>query len=274
MSDSFDLSGGNNGRSFSFGPQGSQPGAHVTGFVVDLKEVQETHYDGPDAGKPIFWDNGDPKMQLRLTLQTELRDPGDPNDDGLRNVYLNGYKKPHPKTGTSSTIWAVMDAVRAATGGTEIRKGGKVTLQWVSGMGFTGDPRHYQAWYEAPKMDLAGPPQAAQAPVQPMAQGSSFGGGDRGLNAAAPQPDPWATPAQGQPYAPPPAQPVQPVQTEQGMVNPATGEIQQAAAAPQAAAPGPAAPALAGGPTAEQVAALRAAGIDPATVFPDYAPQG
>lgn len=57
-------------------------------------------------------------------------------------------------------------------------------------------------------------------------------------------------------------------ETSVGTVNTSTGEVQQAVPAPQqAAAPAPAAPA---GPTPEQVAAVKAAGIDPATVFPGY----
>ncbi len=217
MNDTFDLGGGG-GNSFSFGPQGSQPGAHIAGTVVDLKEVQETNYD---TKEPEFWPNGDPKMQYRLTLQTELRDPNNPGDTGQRDVYLNGYRKPHPKTGTSGTLYAVLEAVRAATGGTQIKAGAKVTLQWVSGMGFTGDPRHYQAWYEAPSVDLAGPAQPAAA----------------------------APPVQQAPPAPA-AAPAQP------------------AAAATASPPAPA-PAVAAAPTGhspETIAALQAAGIDPANV--------
>lgn len=67
--------------------------------------------------------------------------------------------------------------------------------------------------------------------------------------------------------------------TEQGPVNTVTGEIapqpaQQApaqAAQPAQAAPvAPAAPTTAPGPTPEAIAALRAAGVDPATIYPGY----
>ncbi|WP_157551051.1 hypothetical protein, partial [Nocardioides jensenii] len=191
MSDSFDLGGGSGGSSFSFGPQGSQPGAHVSGIVVDMKEVQETNYD---TKEPETWANGDPKMQIRITLQTELSD-GE-HDDGQRNIYLNGYRKAHPKTGTSGTLWAVMEAVRAVTGNVQLQRGGKLTLQWVSGMGFTGDPRHYQAWYEAPAMNLA---PAGVAPPPGVAQQA--------------------------PPAAPPQQVQQQIPTEQGPVNAATGEV-------------------------------------------------
>lgn len=49
--------------------------------------------------------------------------------------------------------------------------------------------------------------------------------------------------------------------TEQGPVNTATGEVSQAA---------PAAPPAPAGPSPEQIAAVKAAGLDPSTVFPGY----
>lgn len=51
-------------------------------------------------------------------------------------------------------------------------------------------------------------------------------------------------------------------QTEQGQVNTGTGEIQEPAAQQQ--------PAQSAGPTPEQVAAIKAAGLNPADVFPGY----
>lgn len=239
MSNGFDLGGGG-GSSFSFGPQGSQPGSHVSGTVIDMKEVQETNYD---TKEPETWSNGDPKMQYRVTLQTELRDPANPQDDGQRDIYLNGYRKPHPKTGTSGTLYAVLQSVQQATGTTSLQPGGKLTLQWISGMGFTGDPRHYQAWYEAPAIDLGGgqPPNPA-APVQQAAPPAAP------VTQAAPPVQQQAAPAYTQP-APTMAQALAPVAQPMPALAPA---------------------AATGGPTPEQVAALRAAGVDPATVFPGY----
>lgn len=208
MTDTFEL-GGEGGNSFSFGPQGAQPGASITGTVVDMKEVQRI---GFDSKKPEFWDNGDPKMQFRVTLQTTLRDQNIPNDDGKRDLYLDGRKRVNDD-GTKSRICAVLDAVRAATGSTALQRGGTLTVTWISGMGFSGDPRNYTAQYVPPAMSLDG-----------------------------------AAPAQAQPAA---------VQQPVAQQAPAV-QVQQPAAA--------AAPA-AGGPTAEQVAAVRAAGLDPATVF-------
>lgn len=263
MSDNFDLNTGGGNPSFSFGPQGSQPGAGISGTVIALAEVQQVNFD---TKKPETWDNGDPKMQLRLTLQTDLRDPNIQADTGVRDVYLRGRKKPHDN-GAKSTICAALDAVRAATGGTSMQRGGRFMIQWVSGMGFAGDPRNYQAQYAPPAMDLGGPQdQAQQPPVQQQPQGWVQPSQPQNWPAQQPQGEPWAVPAQqAVPTQQQVAQPPAWVQTEQGPVSPQTGVIaQQPAPAPVPGAPSP-----------EQLAALNAAGInDPAKIreiYPAYA---
>lgn len=47
--------------------------------------------------------DGSPQMQVRIDLQTQLRDPSDPEDDGMRGLYVGGWM-----TG------AVGDAIRKA----------------------------------------------------------------------------------------------------------------------------------------------------------------
>lgn len=246
MSDTFDL-GGSGGTSFSWGKPAMDnlPGAYVQGTVLDMKEVQKSEYvEGGGAGKPEFWDNGDPKMQYRVTLQTELRDPTNPADTGQRDVYLDGRRKANDD-GTKSKLCAVLDAVRAVTGGTELQRGGKLTLQWTSGMGFSGDPRCYAAWYEAPALNIGGPPPGV-APVAPPAQ-----------PAQQVPPPAWAQPATQPPVAPPAAGP---------------GPMPTAPPAPPMAAVQQQAPPVQQGPTPEAIAALQAAGVDPATVYPGWQP--
>lgn len=200
--ESFSL-GGNTGSSFSFGPQGAQPGASITGTILEMAEVQRTNYD---TKKPEFWDNGDPKMQYRVTLQTSLRDPANQYDDGKRDLYLDGRRKANDN-GTKSRLFAVLDAVRQATGGQNLARGGTLTVTWVSGMGFAGDPRNYTATYQPPAMDLGGQQQAPQVQAAPQAP-----------------PPSWSQPAQAQPPA---SVAQQTIPTEQGQVNAATGEIAQ-----------------------------------------------
>lgn len=242
MTGNFDLGGGG-GKSFSFGSQGSQPGTSVTGTVIDVREVQETNYD---TKKPEFWDNGDPKMQIKVSLQTDLRDPANPTDDGVRDVYLSGYRKAHPTTGTSGTLWAVLEAVRATTGGTSMAYGGRLTLQWVSGMGFTGDPRHYVAKYELPTVDLAGG-QAAPAVQPQQAAPQGYAQQAYAQQVAPPQ----------QQYQAPPAQVAPPAQPMQQAVQPAAAQPPVQAQAPAPALP----PGL--NLTPEQMAAVQAMQAQP-----------
>lgn len=272
MNDSIDL-GGSGGSAFSWGAQGTQPGTRIAGKVLGLAEVQSTDFH---TGKPETWDNGDPKMQYRVTMQTNLRDPANPTDQGVRDVYLDGSRKVRDN-GTKSRLCAVLDAVKAVTGGTALAVGGQLELVWVSGMGYSGDPRNYEARYLAPQIELGAPvtqqagaaQQIAQQPVavpqgQPFAQQQvqAYAAQAPAQQPAAVSPDPWATQQTNPATQAPPAgwdplgQPVQqqqlPVQTEQGPVNPQTGQV---------LAPPP-------GITAEAVAAVRAGGMDPATVWP------
>jgi hypothetical protein len=136
---------GSGAKAFAF----DNIGDTVTGTIVEMKKVQQTDMD---SGKPVFWDNGDPKMMLRVTLQTTLNDGDD--DEGLRSVYLRGgnFTAVHGK-GTSSLV-AVKDAVRRSGTTDGIQPGGKLTLQYSGegakpNRGFNA-PKLYTAAYEVP----------------------------------------------------------------------------------------------------------------------------
>jgi len=91
-------------------------GDSITGTITTPPEVkQQTNFD---TGKPEFWDNGDPKMQLVVTLATDLRDPTDAEDDGTRRLYVKAKLQQ-----------AVRDAVRASSAiGLEV--GGRLTVTY------------------------------------------------------------------------------------------------------------------------------------------------
>ena len=186
---SYDL-GGSGGTSFPF----NEFGDSVTGTVVGVEELQQNDMD---TGAPAFWPDGKPKMMHAVTLQTELRDDAD--DDGMRTVYLRGSRKPE----SGSTLAAVLQAVKATTGGNAIDNGGTLTLTYVadgvpSQRGRTA-PKKYTATYRPPSTSLDGlpqqPQQPAPAPYTPPAQQAPA--------AYAPQ-----QVAQQQPQQTPPAPPV------------------------------------------------------------------
>lgn len=167
-------------------------GATVTGKIAASPQVrQQTDIS---SGAALTWDNGDPKMQLVVQLQTT--EHLDDEDDGMRNLYVKGSKDPASKSMHAAVAAAVQNA-----GAKGLEVGGTLTVKYVGdGVSKTrgfNPPKQYEATYQAP-------------------DASEFLGG---------------------------------------------------VTAQQAAPVAPAAPA-ASGPTPEALAALRAAGIDPSTVYP------
>lgn len=162
MTDSFDLGG--SGNSFPFDAIGDT----VTGTIIAIEQQQQTDME---SGLPAVWDNGAPKLMVKVELQTQLRDPADPSDDGKRSVYLKGSRKPE----SMSSMAAVLGAVRAASGATTLQQGGTLTLTFAgegvpSRRGYSA-PKHYTATYvPAPpaQVDLSGAQPASAAP--PAAQ--------------------------------------------------------------------------------------------------------
>ncbi len=154
------LSGGG-GKSAKF----ETIGATCVGTITAAETRQQTD---PKDGSPKTWDNGDPMMQLVITLQTDQREGDD--DDGTRNVYVKGSKKPESQSGTA----ALIAALKAAGPGTQLEVGGQLAVR------YTGDgtpaarglsaPKHWQMQYKAPAIQTGGmlddpAPAAQQAPA-------------------------------------------------------------------------------------------------------------
>lgn len=61
-------------------------GTQFTGLIVgDLRTAPVTNFT---TKQPETWPDGRPKLQLVMDLQTDLRDPQDPTDDGRRSLYV------------------------------------------------------------------------------------------------------------------------------------------------------------------------------------------
>lgn len=209
---------GNGGNSFRF----DHPGATVTGQILDMSEEQQTDLQ---TGEPKTFSNGQPMLMYRVELLTDERDPGDQFDEGKRSVYLKGSRASESK----SSMAAVLDAVKKATGSTNLAAGGILTLTYTGdgvakNRGFNA-PKLYEASYAPPTVDLSG---GEQQVVQQAAP--------------AQQPVVQTAPVQQAPVIVPPAAAPQP--------------------AAQQAAPAPAAPQI----TPEVLAALTAAGTDVASL--------
>lgn len=133
-------------------------GTRVAGVVVeDAVERQQRDFDD---GSLLFWDDGNPRMQLVVTIDTGVRDPMVEDDDGHRTLYVKG-----------DMLRAVREACRRA-GVKAIKQGGKIAVTFVREeplpKGKRGNPKKiYAAEYLPPSGGslLAEPVAAERAPA-------------------------------------------------------------------------------------------------------------
>lgn len=159
------LMGGGGVPSFSFGPLGAAPGASVTGTILNLQTSQQTDFK---TRAPLSWPNGDPKMQLEVTLQTTLRDPSTEDDDGQRRVFIKG------KGLTDATREAVLKV-----GAKGLELGGTLTVTYshdTKPAGGGNPYREYTVDYKRPNDSaafLGTTEPEAQQPTAPAPNGNS-----------------------------------------------------------------------------------------------------
>lgn len=212
-----DLLAGNSAKAY-FGAN-SQPGDTVTGVIEKIETTQVNDFQ---TKQPAFWNDGRPKEQIHVIIQTQLRDPSVEDDDGRRSLWVKGW---------GIQLKAFREACMQA--GVKTPKPGDTITETYIGLGERGNapqpPKVFsfriepangvnnllngdqpqqpvQQAPQQPVMQQAQPayPQQQYAPQQPM-QAPNQG--------YAPAPvDPWNPPAQ--------AQPAQPVQLGQPQVDP------------------------------------------------------
>ena len=216
------------GKSLSFGEVGSQQAAACFkiwrgGVITDIGEARQ----GTDfkTKKPLTWDNGDPMMQLPITLDTargkcpERAETAE--DDLVRTLFITKGK---------SMFAAARAALRKANVN-DFEVGGSLYVCWTSGEGRTGDARQYEMYYEAPVGNSGGFMGEPQTPAYDPATGQPLNAAASNVNATVqasmppqtPPPGPQggdfqpgaapAGPPAGQPGTPPP--PVWNAQTQQ-----------------------------------------------------------
>jgi hypothetical protein len=136
-------------------------GVTVTGVIDDITASQQTDFT---TGEPKTWPNGDPMMQVVVTLATDQRDPDISDDDGLRKVYVKG----------KSLTNAVRDAVRRA-GAKGLEVGGTLTVTYtgdgVSERRGINPPKLYAAEYAKPNPAAAANAALGLADSQPAPAG-------------------------------------------------------------------------------------------------------
>lgn len=152
-------------------------GDFVQGPILRIGEkTQVRKFKKDGIGDLDFWDDGTEKWQVRIDLQTELRDPTIPHDDGIRGVYVPAGK---------NIRTAIQTAVKAA-GEREIKVGAILGVQMIGeeDNGTNNPTKLFRAVYTPP-------PAAGSGMIMD-------GGGQQNVPAMPQmnQPVPQATPAQ------------------------------------------------------------------------------
>lgn len=112
-------------------------GITAKGPIISLDMQQQRDFN---TGIGMTWDNGDPKMQLRIVLETDQRD--NDQDNGHRAIYVKGQMQQ-----------AIRDAIKTA-GAQKIEVGGILAVRYDSDgeppkKGLNA-PKQYRAKYEPP----------------------------------------------------------------------------------------------------------------------------
>lgn len=136
MDDSDEFMGGSF-KTFAFNVVGDMVQGTVTQSPTKVQQRDM------QTNEPKVWSDGRPQWMFQVTIQTELRDPTDPYDDGLRTLYLS---------------WKRLDAVRAAireSGAKNIEVGGQLALRFdgfgpETKKGFNPPKLLWKAWYKPP----------------------------------------------------------------------------------------------------------------------------
>jgi hypothetical protein len=126
------------GKSFKF----ERIGDTVKGEVVKAEIRQQTSLEGA----LLTWDDGSPRKQLVITIQTDAHDTDD--DDGVRTIYAKGGNFEIAKGEGQSMRNAIADAVKDA-GADRLDPGDELAVA------FTGESKARRG-YSPAKLYVAG----------------------------------------------------------------------------------------------------------------------
>lgn len=143
----------------------SQPGAMVEGEIVSLDVSQMRDFQ---TKMPATWQDGQPKQQIHIVLQTSLP-PVDQDDDGRRSIWIKGW---------GVQLKALREACRQA--GVKTPSKGDVFAARYTGLGERGNAPQPPKMYEyriipASQAAVSGllnepAPQQQAIPQQPVQQ--------------------------------------------------------------------------------------------------------
>lgn len=146
-------------KSFKF----QNPGDSVSGVIESVTASQMHVYDSLNqrpTNQPDFFQDGSPKLQVIVTIDTGLTDPSVEDDDGRRSVYIKGY-------GIQRRAW--LQAIRNAglRKASEIKPGDRFTAKFVGYDPQSKNPNNPAKMYEYVIEHQAPAMQQPQQPMQP-----------------------------------------------------------------------------------------------------------
>lgn len=139
---------GQNAKSFGFDNLDDA----VEGEITKVELRQQTSLDD---NKPLTFPDGQPRMQLVVTLQTKLHD--NEEDDGIRMIYAKGGNFEVAQGSGTSMRTAIAEAVKSSGAG-KIEEGGQLVVAYTGiGKGKKGfnPPKLYTAGYRKPRQAVA-----------------------------------------------------------------------------------------------------------------------
>lgn len=188
----------------------SQPGDSVTGIIEKIETTQVNDFN---TKQPAYWNDGKPKEQIHIIIQTQLRDPSIDDDDGRRSLWVKGW---------GIQLKAFRDACKQA--GVKVPKPGDTITERFVGLGQRGKapqpPKVFEFHIEPANgvnTLVNGPQTPQQAPQQAMPSQAQQSYAPQQYAPQQPQqaPNPGYQPASVDPWNTQPQQPQQQAQPVQ-----------------------------------------------------------
>lgn len=203
----------------SKGAKFERPGTSISGIIENVTANQIRDFK---SRQPKFFDDGQPQMQVLVTINTGVTDPMVEDDDGRRTVYIKGF-------GLQRRAWLQALHNAGLRKAAEVRPGDRFTATFT-GFGEAkpgmNAPKlfEYVIEHQSPAdLAMGQPQQPAQQPFQQQPQ-QSYPQQQYAAQQAAQAPNQGYQPAPTDPWNPPAQQgqqqSVQPVQLGQQQVDP------------------------------------------------------
>lgn len=149
----------------SKGAKFENPGDTVSGIIENVSAAQVNVYDSVNqkpTNQPDYWNDGSPKLQVLVTVDTGMRDPTVEDDDGRRTIYIKGW-------GGQRRAW--IEAIRRAgiRKASEIKPGDRFTAKFVGYDPQSKNPNNPAKMYEY-TIDHASPIDQAMGSTSTMTQ--------------------------------------------------------------------------------------------------------